>query len=77
MGACGQSVGDVTGVGRVRGTSGQSAGGVPGVGQVMGACGRSGGAYLRGLGIATLRLPERFEQPRHPVGKVLTRDLRD
>ena len=37
-------------------------------------------AYLRGLGIATFKLPERLEivesLPRNPVGKVLKRDLR-
>jgi acyl-CoA synthetase (AMP-forming)/AMP-acid ligase II len=37
-------------------------------------------AYLRGLGIATFKLPERLEivesLPRNPVGKVLKRELR-
>jgi len=37
--------------------------------------------YLRGLGIATLKLPERLELrdelPRNPLGKVLKRDLRE
>jgi non-ribosomal peptide synthetase component E (peptide arylation enzyme) len=37
--------------------------------------------YLRGLGIATFKLPERLEVraelPRNPIGKVLKRDLRD
>jgi len=38
-------------------------------------------AYLRGLGIATFKLPERLEiraeLPRNPLGKILKRDLRD
>jgi acyl-CoA synthetase (AMP-forming)/AMP-acid ligase II len=37
--------------------------------------------YLRGLGIATFKLPERLELreelPRNPLGKILKRDLRD
>jgi acyl-CoA synthetase len=37
--------------------------------------------YLRGLGIATFKLPERLELraelPRNPLGKVLKRDLRE
>jgi acyl-CoA synthetase (AMP-forming)/AMP-acid ligase II len=37
--------------------------------------------YLRGLGIATFKLPERLELrdelPRNPLGKVLKRELRD
>jgi non-ribosomal peptide synthetase component E (peptide arylation enzyme) len=38
-------------------------------------------AYLRGLGIATFKLPERLEirdeLPRNPLGKILKRELRD
>ena len=38
-------------------------------------------AYLRGLGIATYKLPERLELrdelPRNPLGKILKRELRD
>jgi non-ribosomal peptide synthetase component E (peptide arylation enzyme) len=38
-------------------------------------------AYLRELGIATFKLPERLEiraeLPRNPLGKILKRDLRD
>ena len=38
-------------------------------------------AYLRDLGIATFKLPERLELrdelPRNPLGKILKRDLRD
>ena len=38
-------------------------------------------AYLRGLSIATFRLPERLELrdelPRNPLGKILERELRD
>jgi acyl-CoA synthetase len=38
-------------------------------------------SYLRGLGIATFKLPERLELrealPRNPLGKILKRDLRD
>jgi len=38
-------------------------------------------AYLRGLSIATFKLPERLESrgelPRNPLGKVLKRELRD
>jgi non-ribosomal peptide synthetase component E (peptide arylation enzyme) len=38
-------------------------------------------AYLRNLGIATFKLPERLEiraeLPRNPLGKVLKRELRD
>ncbi len=38
-------------------------------------------AYLRGLGVATFKLPERLELrdelPRNPLGKVLKRELRD
>jgi len=37
--------------------------------------------YLRGLGIATFKLPERLELraelPRNPLGKILKRELRD
>ena len=37
--------------------------------------------YLRGLGIATFKLPERLELrdelPRNPLGKVLKRELRE
>jgi non-ribosomal peptide synthetase component E (peptide arylation enzyme) len=37
--------------------------------------------YLRGLGIATFKLPERLELrdelPRNPFGKILKRELRD
>jgi non-ribosomal peptide synthetase component E (peptide arylation enzyme) len=37
-------------------------------------------AYLRGLGIATFKLPERLELraelPRNPLGKILKRELR-
>jgi non-ribosomal peptide synthetase component E (peptide arylation enzyme) len=37
--------------------------------------------YLRGLGIATFKLPERLEirdeLPRNPLGKILKRDLRE
>ncbi len=37
--------------------------------------------YLRGLGLATFKLPERLELreelPRNPLGKVLKRELRD
>jgi non-ribosomal peptide synthetase component E (peptide arylation enzyme) len=37
--------------------------------------------YLRGIGIATFKLPERLELrgqlPRNPVGKILKRDLRE
>jgi acyl-CoA synthetase len=36
--------------------------------------------YLRGLGIATFKLPERLELrdelPRNPLGKILKRELR-
>ena len=38
-------------------------------------------AYLRDLGIATFKLPERLELrdelPRNPLGKILKRELRD
>jgi acyl-CoA synthetase len=38
-------------------------------------------AYLREIGIATFKLPERLEVrdelPRNPLGKVLKRELRD
>jgi acyl-CoA synthetase len=38
-------------------------------------------AYLRGLGVATFKLPERLELraelPRNPLGKILKRELRD
>jgi acyl-CoA synthetase len=38
-------------------------------------------AQLRGLGIATFKLPERLEirdeLPRNPLGKILKRELRD
>jgi len=38
-------------------------------------------AYLRELGIATFKLPERLELrdelPRNPLGKILKRELRD
>ncbi len=38
-------------------------------------------AHLRGLGIATFKLPERLEirdeLPRNPLGKILKRELRD
>jgi len=38
-------------------------------------------AYLREIGIATFKLPERLEVrdelPRNPLGKILKRDLRD
>jgi acyl-CoA synthetase len=37
--------------------------------------------YLRGLGIATFKLPERLELrhelPRNPLGKILKHELRD
>ena len=37
--------------------------------------------YLRGLGIATFKLPERLELrgelPRNPLGKILKRELRE
>jgi non-ribosomal peptide synthetase component E (peptide arylation enzyme) len=37
--------------------------------------------YLRGLGIATFKLPERLELrdklPRNPLGKILKRELRN
>jgi acyl-CoA synthetase len=37
--------------------------------------------YLRGIGVATFKLPERLELrdelPRNPVGKVLKRELRE
>jgi non-ribosomal peptide synthetase component E (peptide arylation enzyme) len=37
--------------------------------------------FLRGIGVATYKLPERLELrdelPRNPVGKVLKRDLRE
>ena len=39
------------------------------------------GGILRGLGIATFKLPERLELrdelPRNPLGKILKRELRD
>jgi non-ribosomal peptide synthetase component E (peptide arylation enzyme) len=38
-------------------------------------------AYLKDLGIATFKLPERLEirgeLPRNPLGKILKRELRD
>ena len=38
-------------------------------------------AYLRNVGIATFKLPERLEirdaLPRNPLGKILKRELRD
>jgi non-ribosomal peptide synthetase component E (peptide arylation enzyme) len=38
-------------------------------------------AYLRDIGIATFKLPERLELrdelPRNPLGKILKRDLRE
>ena len=52
---------------------------VPGPGETVTLAGII--EHLRGLGIATFKLPERLELreelPRDPLGKVLKRELRD